>query len=102
MEPIDLQTVIVRGVEAANRASNDINQSVVAQQYVSARQAEQIRRESSQVVSKNNVDRKEIRSSTEEASNQQAFYSGENKRQERNKKRSSLDDFRGQILDVRL
>lgn len=102
MEPIDLQTVIVRGVEAANRASNDINQSVVAQQYVSARQAEQIRRESSQVVSKNNVDRKEIRSSTEEASNRQAFYSGENKRQERNKKRSSLDDFRGQILDVRL
>ncbi|HCZ05592.1 MAG: hypothetical protein PWP37_533 [Thermotogota bacterium] len=102
MEPIDLQTVIVRGVEAANRASNDINQSVVAQQYVSARQAEQIRRESSQVVSKNNVDRKEIRSSTEETSNQQAFYRGEKKRQERNKKRSSLDDFRGQILDVRL
>lgn len=102
MEPIDLQTVIVRGIEAANRASNDINQSVVAQQYVSARQAEQIRRESSQVVSKNNVDSKEIRSSTEEASNQQAFYSGEKKREERNKKRSSLDDFRGQILDVRL
>ncbi|RKX46783.1 MAG: hypothetical protein DRP27_00385 [Thermotogae bacterium] len=101
MEPIDLQTVIVRGVDAATQVSNETNQALLIQHHLSARQAEQIRRETTQVTTPRNVDQKTVRTSTE-GGGQHTFYSGSRREGGSRKKRSSMDDFRGHILDVRL
>jgi len=101
VEPIDLQTVIVRGVDAANQVSNETNQAILIQHHLSARQAEQIRRDATQVITPRNVDQKTVRTSTE-SGGQQAFYGGSRREGKSRQKRSPVDDFRGRILDVRL
>ncbi len=99
MEPIDLQTVIIRGVDAASQVNQMEHQTMAAQQNIAMTQMQQVAQETRQVNRSNIVREKNVGSSTEGGGG--GTYTPSGKR-ERKRKDSLVDDLHGRVLDVRL
>jgi len=97
LRPIDLQVVIVKGVDNAQNMSYSQQMMSSAQQTVNLEEQKKMNENMHKVLARDESRNPNVRTSTESDGNKNYYFSGRRK-----KKQQSVDPYRGKVIDVRL
>lgn len=99
VNPIDLQTVVVRGIDVSTNVSQQVNAQVALAHLTNAQMVQRSVQQLRTVNPRDGVEQKNVRSSTEERSSF-SFYRPSPRRAAPS--REERESEKGTILDVRL
>jgi len=97
LRPVDLQVVIVKGVDNAQNVSYSQQLMSSAQQIMSLEEQKKIAEDRHRVLARDESRNPNVHTSTESRGNGN-YYSS----QKRGKKKQNVDPYRGKVIDVRL
>lgn len=97
LRPVDLQVVIVKGVDNAQNISYSQQLMSSAQQTVSVEEQKRFAENQHRVLAKDKTQNPNVRTSTESGGNGGYYFT-----QRRGKKKQSVDPYRGKVIDIRL
>lgn len=101
VRPVDLQTIFVRGVDAANQASFQSNQQLVAQQIAFHETIQKAYQQEKSVNPNQAAEEKNVRTSTEKGG-RNPYLTYRKKGEKREKHIEIKEEKKGLLMDVRL